>query len=66
LIAAAIRFLSALAAGFNEARFLAYRQEVSSMLMALGFAFAAACYGWVLCALGASAAEASELWPAGA
>ena len=60
MIAAAIGFLAVSAAGFNGARFLAFGQEVSSMLMSLGFALAVACYGWVLYLLGASTAETSD------
>ena len=56
LIAAVIGFLAVSAAGFNGARFLALGQDASSMLMSLEFALAAACHGWVLYVLGASAA----------
>jgi hypothetical protein len=60
MIAAAIGFLAVSAAAFNGARFLAFGQDVSSMLMSLGFALAATSYGWVLYALGALAAEPTK------
>ena len=60
LIAAAIGFLAVGAAGFNGARFLALAQDESSMLMSLGFALAAACYGWLLFALGSPAEDAAR------
>jgi hypothetical protein len=66
MIATVIGFLAVSAAGFNGARFLAFGQDVSSMLMSLGFALAAACYGLILYVLGAPAAEVTELRPAGA
>jgi hypothetical protein len=66
VVATVIGFLAVSAAGFNGARFLAFGQDESSMLMSLGFALAGSRYGWVLHVLGAPAAEATELPFAGA
>ena len=41
---ATLGFIGVLGAGFNGGSFLNYNQDVSSLLMAIGFALATACY----------------------
>lgn len=45
---ATLGFIGVLGAGFNGGSFLNYNQDVSSMLMAVGFALATACYAALL------------------
>jgi hypothetical protein len=51
----ALGFLAVLAAGWGGAFFLSYDQNLSSMIMAVGFAVAVLCFSWVIFRAGAVA-----------